>query len=66
MSFQIREATPDDKCDLVVEWRIVNAQWYEIFAKASLSKVFKILMKIDEQKGEVRADMPPRPVGHER
>src|SRR4051812_2234228 len=42
-------------CDLVAEWKIVDARWYEIFAKASLTKVFKVLMKLDEAKGEVRS-----------
>ena len=53
--FQIREAAPDDKCDLVVEWRIVDAKWYEIFAKAGLKSVFKIFLKFDDAKKEVRA-----------
>lgn len=44
-----------DGADLVAEWRIADARWYEIFAKASLTKVFRILMKFDEPKGEVRA-----------
>jgi hypothetical protein len=44
-----------ENCDLVAEWRIVDARWYEIFAKASLTKVFKVLMKFDDAKGEVRA-----------
>jgi hypothetical protein len=44
-----------ENCDLVAEWKIVDARWYEIFAKASLTKVFKVLMKFDPQKGEVRA-----------
>ncbi len=42
-------------CDLVAEWRIVDARWYEIFAKASLTRVFRVLMKFDEEKGEVRS-----------
>lgn len=41
--------------DLIAEWKIVDAQWYEIFAKANLSKVFRIYMKFDPQKREVRA-----------
>ena len=41
--------------DLIAEWRIVDAQWYEIFAKASLEKVFKIYLKLDEATHEVRA-----------
>lgn len=41
--------------DLVAEWKIVDAQWYQIFAKAGLEKVFRILMKLDDEAGEVRA-----------
>jgi hypothetical protein len=41
--------------DLVAEWKIVDAQWHEIFAKADLKKVFRILMKLDDEKKEVRA-----------
>lgn len=52
--WQIREGGPEG-VDLVAEWRIVDARWYEIFAKANLTKVFRILMKFDEAKGEVRA-----------
>lgn len=52
--WQVRDGAPEG-CDLVAEWRIVDARWYEIFAKASLTKVFKVLMKLDEAKGEVRA-----------
>jgi hypothetical protein len=52
--FVIRDGAPEG-ADLVAEWKIVDARWYEIFAKASLTKVFKVLMKLDEQKGEVRS-----------
>jgi hypothetical protein len=52
--WQIRDGGPEG-CDLVAEWKIVDARWYEIFAKASLTKVFKVLMKLDEAKGEVRS-----------
>lgn len=52
--WQVRDGGAEN-CDLVAEWKIVDARWYEIFAKASLSKAFKILMKLDEAKGEVRA-----------
>jgi len=41
--------------DLIAEWKIVDAQWYEIFAKANLTKVFRIHMKFDPSKREVRA-----------
>ena len=52
--FIVRDGAPDN-VDLVAEWRIVDATWYEIFAKAGLEKVFKVLMKLDEQAREVRA-----------
>jgi hypothetical protein len=41
--------------DLVAEWKIVDAQWYEIFAKAGLSKVFRIYLKLDDVNHLVRA-----------
>lgn len=43
------------KVNLVAEWKIVDAKWYELFAKASLTKVFRIYMKFDPVKHEVRA-----------
>jgi len=52
--FQIRDGAPEG-CDLVAEWKIVDARWYEIFAKAGLTKVFKVLIRFDETRGEVRA-----------
>jgi len=44
-----------ENVDLIAEWKIVDAQWYEVFAKAGLSKVFKIYLKLDPQAHEVRA-----------
>jgi hypothetical protein len=41
--------------DLVAEWRIVDASWYEIFARAKLTKVAKVLMRIDDAAKEVRS-----------
>jgi hypothetical protein len=52
--FVVRDGTPE-QVDLVAEWRIVDASWYEIFAKAGLKKVFKVLMRLDPQHHEVRA-----------
>jgi hypothetical protein len=52
--FIVRDGAAEN-VDLVAEWRIVDAKWYEIFAKAGLKRVFKILMKLDEQAKEVRA-----------
>jgi hypothetical protein len=52
--YQIKDGSAEG-VDLIAEWKIVDAQWYEIFAKASLSKVFRIYMKFDPAKNEVRA-----------
>ena len=52
--FQVRDGTPEG-VDLVAEWKLVDAQWCQIFAKAGLKKAFKVLMKFDEARGEVRA-----------
>lgn len=41
-------------CDLEVEWRIVDAQWYEVFAKAGLEKSHKLLLGLDEADHEVK------------
>ena len=51
--FQIIDGTAQG-VDLVAEWKIVDAQWYEIFAKAGLEKVFRIRMKFDAGDHEVR------------
>ena len=40
--------------DLIAEWKIVDAKWYEIFAKSNLTKVFRIYLKFDVIKNEVR------------
>lgn len=44
-----------EEVDLIAEWKIVDAKWFEIFAKAGLSKAFKIYLKLDENTREVRA-----------
>ncbi len=41
--------------DLIAEWKIVDARWYEVFAKANLTKVFRTYLKFDPTKREVRA-----------
>ena len=52
--YRILEGAPE-QVDLIAEWKIVDAQWYEIFAKAKLTKVFRIYMKFDPSKKELRA-----------
>ena len=44
-----------ENVDLIAEWKIVDTQWYEIFAKANLTKVFRIYLKFDPARREVRA-----------
>jgi hypothetical protein len=45
----------DENVDLIAEWKIVDAQWYQLFAKAGLSKVFRIYLKLDPTTHQVRA-----------
>lgn len=45
--FQVRQSD-DPEFDLIAEWKIVDAKWYEIFAKAGLKKVFQVRLKLDE------------------
>lgn len=52
--FEVRPG-PVGESELVAEWRIVDARWYEIFAKAGLEKAFKVLMRLDEAAHEVRS-----------
>jgi hypothetical protein len=52
--YQIIDGAPQ-QVDLIAEWKIVDAKWYELFAKANLTKVFRIYMKFDPAKHEVRA-----------
>ena len=52
--FHIVDGQPEG-VDLVAEWKIVDASWHEIFGKAKLEKVFRIYMKLDAEKHEVRA-----------
>jgi hypothetical protein len=44
----------EDKCDLVAEWRIIDAQWHGVFSAYGLKSVFRIKMKFDEAAHEVR------------
>ena len=41
--------------ELVAEGQIVDAQGYELFAKAGVQRLFKVLMRFDEARGVVRS-----------
>jgi hypothetical protein len=45
---------PSQTSDLEAEWKIVDATWYEIFAKAGLEKSHKIYLRLDDGKREAR------------
>jgi hypothetical protein len=51
--WQVRDGA-EDKCDLIAEWRIVDAQWQGIFSSSGLSSVFRVKLKFDEAAHEVR------------
>jgi outer membrane protein TolC len=46
---------PSAESDLAANWKIVDANWHEIFAKAGLEKSHTILLRLDESKHEARA-----------
>jgi hypothetical protein len=52
--YQIVDGSSEN-VDLIAEWKIVDARWYEIFARANLTKTFRIYMRFDEAKHQVRA-----------
>jgi outer membrane protein TolC len=52
--YRILDGAPD-QVDVVAEWKIVDAAWHEIFSKASLSKAFRILIKLHPDEHEARA-----------
>lgn len=52
--YQIIDGSAEN-VDLIAEWKIVDAKWVELFAKANLTKVFRIYMKFDVAKNIVRA-----------
>ena len=52
--FEVRPGGAGE-AELIAEWRIVDAAWWEIFAKAGLEKAFKVLMRLDEAAHEVRS-----------
>jgi hypothetical protein len=51
--WQVRDGA-EDGCDLVAEWRIVDAEWQGIFFQYGLEKVFRVKLKFDEDAHEVR------------
>lgn len=52
--FSVKKCT-DGTCDIVAEWKIVDASWVEIFAKAGLKRAALVKIRLDVDKMEVRA-----------
>lgn len=52
--FVVRDGGPEG-VDLVSEWRITDPAWYQYFAAVNMSKSFKVHMRLNTSKGEVRA-----------
>jgi hypothetical protein len=46
---------PGEKADLVVQWNLVDATWWEAFQKAGLRKAYRLRLALDEGRHEVRA-----------
>lgn len=45
----------EEGADLVAEWRLADARWYEVLGKAGLTKAAQLLLRFDDATGEVRA-----------
>jgi hypothetical protein len=45
---------PGGHADVEAHWEIVDARWYEVFAKAGLEKTHTIHLAFDEERHEVR------------
>ena len=52
--FVVEKGSGGKEGDLVAEWRIVDASWYEIFAKAGLEKSHTIRLGLSHKDNEVR------------
>jgi hypothetical protein len=44
-----------ERVDVIAEWKIVDASWYEIFAHAGLTKTFSIFIKLHPEEHEAWA-----------
>ena len=52
--FTIKAGPGGDDGDVIAEWKIVDASWYEIFAKANLEKSHTIRLGLSAKDNEVR------------
>lgn len=52
--FALREGR-EEGADLVAEWRIADAAWAQVFAKAGLLRAAQVLLRLDAAAAEVRS-----------
>jgi len=48
------EIEQDNETDLMVEWKIVNAKWFAIFAQERLQKTYRAFIVLDERRRAAR------------
>ncbi|MCL4435681.1 MAG: hypothetical protein M1503_00760 [Thaumarchaeota archaeon] len=48
------EIKPVEETDLLVEWKIVDAHWYQIISKERLSETYRAYILLDDDKKEAR------------
>ena len=53
--FVVRVSRPGEPGQLVAEWKIVGARWFELFARAGLRKTFSIFLVLDAARHTVRS-----------
>lgn len=54
LPFSVASGPGGDEGDVVAEWKIADATWYEIFAKAKLEKSHTIRLGLSQKDNEVR------------
>jgi len=52
--FSVKTGPGGDEGDLIAEWKIVDAAWYEIFGKANFEKSHTIRLGLSDKDNEVR------------
>lgn len=45
----------DGRADLIAEWKVTEPGWYGFFANRYMDRTFQILMRLDDDRREVRA-----------
>jgi hypothetical protein len=54
LPYGVRAGTAEEGVDLVGEWKIVDGQWRGLFANGGISRTYRVLMRLDPEKCEVR------------